>query len=131
MRISKLSICLIASASVMAFAPAAYANSTMTSVANGATVNMSVMPRSHEYSTGHKTVKLLDGSTTATKYFYSGLKKFEEGNLEDAENAFKASLRARGLDQQSLHYLVVINDKQGDDAKVAEYAKAYFDLADK
>lgn len=127
----KRSICLVASVSVMAFAPAAYANSTLTPFANGAQSNTYVAPSSNEYTTAHKSRKLLDGSTTATKYFYSGVRSFESGNLEDAEAAFKAALRARGLDQPSLHYLVVINDKQGDDAKVTEYAKAYFSLTEK
>jgi hypothetical protein len=73
--------------------------------------------------------RFLDGSETATFFFRKGVRAFDAGELDKAEEAFRASLRADGLDRLSLHYLVIINDRQGDEGSARDYADRYFALA--
>jgi len=49
----------------------------------------------------------------------------ELDNIEKAEQAFKASLRANGLYLLSIHYLAAINHRLGNDDTALEYVKAY------
>ena len=68
-----------------------------------------------------------EASETATKYFRRGVKKFEANDLEAAGLAFESVLLARGpaLDKMTYHYLVIINDKLGNQNKVEKYTEAY------
>ena len=73
----------------------------------------------------------LEGGETATSFYKAGVANFKKGDLVKSETAFEASLGAQGskaLDALALHYLTLISDKQGDEAKKEQYAKAYFDL---
>ena len=60
-------------------------------------------------------------------YFRRGVKKFEANDLEAAGLAFESVLLARGpaLDKMTYHYLVIINDKLGNQNKVEKYTEAY------
>ena len=74
--------------------------------------------------------RLLDGSETATFFYRKGVKRFEDGKLDRAEEAFRAVLRADGLDRLALHYLVIINDAQGDRATAEMYAARYAEVVE-
>ena len=136
MTILKATCLTIATASVLALAPAAYANSnnlTKTSVVNG-TSPPNIFINHTNPNTGHVPVEILGSSETATFYYKKGVKHFEKGNLEKSESAFEASLRAHGsksMDGLTLHYLTLISDKQGDEVQKQKYAQAYFDLTEK
>ena len=133
MSILKTACLSIASVSILAIAPTAFANSgniTKTAVANGTNASSKFISNNN-FTSGHKPVHLLGSSETATFFYKKGVKHFETGNLEKSESAFKAVLRAHGsksMDKLSLHYLTLINDKQGDLTSKETYAQAYFDL---
>lgn len=48
-------------------------------------------------------------SETAGFYFKVGVNNFERGELDKAEQAFKAVLRANGLNKQAHYYLALLN----------------------
>ena len=59
------------------------------------------------------------------------MRNFDKGNLEKAESAFRATLRADGsdrMDRLTFHYLTLINHQLGNKNKVNQYAEAYFKL---
>jgi len=61
----------------------------------------------------------------ATRRVYRvGVRQFEKGNLDKAENAFNAVLLANGLNQQAHYYLAKINVEQGDKETAAKHALA-------
>lgn len=75
--------------------------------------------------------RFLGSSRTATLYYKKGVKNFEKGNLEKAEQHFRASLRAhgsKGLDKATLHYLVNVSHQLGDTTKAKAYAQDYYNL---
>ena len=139
MTILKATCLTIATASVLALAPAAYANQY------GSTYNT---PGTATHSSTHGVVLSTDrnplgvifrsdnlgGSETANRLYRRGVKNFEKGNFEKSEYAFKGALRARGsknLDQLSLHYLTIIAHKQGDMFKAESYASAHNEIVKK
>jgi len=136
MKLLKTAYLTIASSSVIAIAPVAFANSgaiSQASVANGATAENIFINQTNRSngSNGHVPVYLLGSSETATRFYKTGVKHFEKGSLEKSEAAFQAVLRAHGsnsMDKLTLHYLTLINDKQGDPVAKEKYAQAYFDL---
>jgi len=76
-----------------------------------------------------KGERYLGSSRTATFFFKKGVKSFEKGNLEKADQHFRAVLRAdgsKGLDKAVFHYLANISHQQGHEAKAKEYAESYY-----
>jgi len=71
---------------------------------------------------------ILDGSITATQFYKAGIRRFNKGKFDKAEESFKAVLRANGLNKQAYFYLAKIKEQQGDSEKANEYAKAYFSV---
>ena len=65
---------------------------------------------------------ILDGSSTASHYYRVGVRQFEKGNFDKAEDAFNAVLRANGLNQQAHYYLAKINMEQGDKESATKHA---------
>jgi hypothetical protein len=136
MKLFKIACSTVASASFLAISPTAFANTghiTKTSVANGAAAP-NIFINNTNAANGHVPVHLLGSSETATHFYKKGVKHFENGNLEKSEAAFKAVLRAHGsesMDKLTLHYLTLINDKQGDHFAKEKYAQAYFELSKK
>ena len=75
--------------------------------------------------------RLPGASDTASFYYRVGVRQFEKGNLDRAEDAFNAVLRANGLNQQAHYYLVKINMEQGDKEAAAKHSsklQAYTEL---
>lgn len=134
-------VCLaIAASSIIAIAPAAYANSGnggFSSLGGGTSAGYIhyPVPGSTSESTDVKpSYVLIGGSATASRYFRQGVKNFEKGNLEKSEYAFEASLRAHGskiMDGLTFKYLTLINDQQGDEIKKEKYEQALLDLSNK
>jgi len=50
-------------------------------------------------------------SSTANYFYKLGMKHYEKGNLDKAEKAFQAVLRADGLDLEATHFLALIGVK--------------------
>ena len=135
MSVLKTACLTIASVSVLAMAPTAFAKSgniTKTSVANGVnTQNISLRGGTGGTLGGHVGPMLLNSSETATFFYKKGLKHFQKGNLEKSEYAFRAVLRADGskeMDRLTLSYLTLISEKQGNLAAKEKYAQAYSEL---
>ena len=61
--------------------------------------------------------RILNGSKTASHYYRVGVSQYEKGNFGKAEYAFKAVLRADGLDKEAIKYLSLIEQKQRDNKK--------------
>lgn len=76
------------------------------------------------------TPRIGNGSDTASFYYKLGVKNYEKGDLIEAEQAFEAVLRAKGLNQEAHHYLAFIAYKNNDDKKVEKHVKAYHGLLD-
>jgi len=55
-----------------------------------------------------------NASETASHYYRVGVRSFEKGNFQKAQEAFEAVLRADGLDKEAHHYLAVIKKSQGE-----------------
>lgn len=75
--------------------------------------------------------RYLGSSQTATLYYKKGVKNFEKGKLDKADQHFRASLRAdgsRGLDKATYHYLSNIHHKRGDELQSKKYAQAYYNI---
>ena len=66
-----------------------------------------------------------NGSETASFYYSVGVKQFNRKDMEKAERAFKAVLRADGLDKAAHHYLAVIYKEKGDIANAEKHALAF------
>ena len=132
MTYTKIAYFTIAAAAVVTHAPTAYANSTtLTSVAVGVNSPETGVSGVYRGPIHNIADRLLGSSSTATFFYKKGVKNFEKGNLEKSESAFEASLRAHGsksMDGLTLHYLTLINHKQGDEVQKKKYAQAYFDL---
>lgn len=82
-------------------------------------------------STMPKSQRIGNGSSTATKYYKFGVKYYERNDLDKAEYAFKAVLRADGLDKQALYYLAKIAEKQGNIEAANNYAKDFYEIDSK
>jgi len=67
----------------------------------------------------------LPHSSTTSYYFKVGVRNYERGSLQEAEDAFEAVIRTGELILQSIYYLARINAKQGDDELVQQYVDAY------
>jgi len=79
----------------------------------------------------HRGERYLGSTRTATFYYKKGVKNFEKGNLEKADQHFRAVLRAngsRGLNKATYHYLTNIKHKQGDQVQAKTYAEAYCNI---
>ena len=63
-------------------------------------------------------------SDTAAHYYLVGVKEFEKGNLDRAEECFNAVLLANGLDGHAHYYLEKINVEQGDKHAANKHALA-------
>ena len=82
----------------------------------------------------NKGERLFGSSTTASFFYKKGTRNFDRGNLDKAEKAFRASLRANGsigLDARALLHLIYINQQQGDGLSSEKYKQAYLQLAGK
>ena len=126
-------ITLASALACVAYAPASFANTNFGDIFYGKTSHVSNFPGRHivgitngQFPMANRT--LSNGSSTATKYYKFGVSRFEKGNLESAEKAFKAVLRANGLDKQAYYYLAKIKEKQGNQALAIEYAQAFYAL---
>lgn len=141
----------IAAASILTFAASAHANSrgvhatprvvnaqpfVCPRVDNGIGRDFALTPQPPQR---FRTVNRLHGnflgsSSTSTFFYVKGVRNFEKGNLDKAEQAFQAALRADGseaMDRLTLHFLTLIKDQQGNELAAKEYAEAYFALAEK
>ena len=119
----------IATFAALSFASTASAN-TPTSVANGLGTQPNI--QTYNYTPGHVGDTYFGSSETATFFYKKGVSKLEDGKLQKAEAAFKASLRADGsskMDKYTLHYLAYISQQQGNETQAKTYAEAYMDLA--
>lgn len=67
-------------------------------------------------------------SSTASYYYYVGVKAFERNDLQKAERAFNSSLIANGLNEESLLYLAKIAEAKGEMEKAGSYALRYHKL---
>lgn len=127
----------IVTASVLSFATSANAQSSLATtnpfLASGID-NHQEVPYLRLFDVNAQTLtgeRYLGSSRTATFFFKKGVKNFEKGKLEKADQHFRAVLRAdgsKGLDKATLHYLANINHKQGNEAKAKEYAQAYYKI---
>lgn len=106
----------------------AQANPTMTSAVNGASGTPHFDTSTPLWNTRHVGDRFLDGSETATFFYKKGVRLFEKGDFDSAKTAFRATLRANGLDRLSLHYLVIISHNQGDMSAAENYTQAYIEL---
>ena len=122
--------------SIFALAPTASANSKPYSTSTfpqaiECTYNTAANHVGGDFLGEHKAITFPGSSKTASSFYRKGVKQFDKGNLEKAERAFEASLRAHGsktMDQMTLHYLTNLNHKQGDTLAAKQYAEAYFAL---
>lgn len=139
MKIRKISILTVASASMLALPLSTSANqSNATNATNTTNAFLGHTPNK-EAEIQHLRLfdvsaqplrgeRYLGSSRTATLAFKKGVKNFEKGKLDKAARHFRAALRADGsksLDKTIYHYLANISHKQGDETKVKEYAQAY------
>ena len=67
-------------------------------------------------------------SSTASFYYFVGVKAFEKNDFNKAERAFNSSLLANGLNKESLLYLVKIAEAKGEMEKAGSYALKYHQL---
>ena len=63
-------------------------------------------------------------SDTASFYYRVGVRQFEKGNFDRAEEAFNAVLLADGLNRQAHYYLAKINIEQGDKETAVKHTRA-------
>ena len=68
--------------------------------------------------------RLSGASDTASFYYRVGVRQFEKGNLDKAEDAFNAVLLADGLNPEAHYYLEKINTEQGDKEAAAKHGLA-------
>ena len=68
--------------------------------------------------------RLSGASDTASFYYRVGVRQFEKGNFDRAEEAFNAVLLADGLNQQAHYYLAKINIEQGDKETAVKHTRA-------
>jgi len=111
----------IAALMTAGFASTAHANS----FGSGANINAANPTSAFYFSSngGVQSARVLNGSDTASHYFKVGVNQYKKGNLEKAEQAFEAVLRAKGLNKQAHYYLAKINIDQGQKTVAAEHAK--------
>ncbi|MEP6342580.1 MAG: hypothetical protein ABJ275_04630 [Maricaulaceae bacterium] len=130
---SKLSLVAVTVSSIclLAVSPASFANGFNSYGGSSSShgFNQSYSP-SISSSTGGLTSGVFEKkgrniSSTASFYYRVGVNNFKKGHMEKAERAFKAVLRADGLDTQANFYLAKIKLQEGDESKALEYAKAY------
>ncbi len=138
----------IAAASILTFAASAHANSRGVHATprvvnaqpfvcpradNGKGGNFALTPQ--RFRTGNMLHgNFLGSSSTSTFFYLKGVRNFEKSNLDKAEQAFQAALRADGskaMDRLTLHFLTLIKGQQGNEIAAKEYAEAYFALAEK
>ncbi len=137
--VSFLSATILGAALTLSFSSASFANSsnyagsTSTNTAHSSSSygrqgngvsNFYGTDRPTNFASAHSST-IGNASDTASFYYKTGVRHFEKGSLDKAEYAFKAVLRANGLNSEANYYLARINQKQGDEARAFEYAKAY------
>ena len=134
MNISKAIFHTLAIASILGLATTASASTSKTQAVRGVSVAPSgQVDLSGRYTPGHVGERLLGSSSTASFFYSKGVKNFERGNLDKAEQAFKAVLRAKGskrMDALTLRYLIHINQQQDDKFASNGYKQAYLKLAE-
>ena len=139
MKILNLSLLAFTAAGLLTVSTAAQAQS-----ANPTNTTNAFLANAAKDKTDIQTLRLFDvsalplrgerylGSTrTATLFYKKGVKNFEKGRLDKAEQHFRAVLRAdgsKGLDKATYHYLANIKHKQGDEVAYKKYAMAYYKL---
>ena len=131
MNIFKVTFNFLAVVSVLGLAATASANTRTQAVYGG---SVSAQYNAGSYTPGHRSKPLLGSSSTASFFYRKGVKSFDRGNLDKADQAFRAALRANGstaLDALTLRYLIHINQQQGDKFASKRYKQAYFKLAEK
>lgn len=77
---------------------------------------------------GDRQFRINGASETASYYYITGIRQFEKENYDRAERAFKAVLRADGLNKAALHYLVAVSVKKGDTEQAKVYAERWAEL---
>ena len=141
MKTFNVAVCALSTAIFLVVSPAANARANSTNATNTTNAFLGHTPNK-ENTVQH--LRLFDVSTqplrgerylgstrTATFFYKKGVKSFEKGNLEKAEQHFKAVIRAdgsKGLNKNTYHYLANINHKQGDVVAAKKYAEAYYNL---
>lgn len=122
-------------ATALCFAGTSHANNptqpNKTTQVLGNTVQPYAMNRSSQ-SWSSKRWHFRYGGPSETAFFFHrrGVNLYETENLDDAEIAFKASLRAQGnsLRKNTLLYLAHISKEKGDMEQAEKYAYDYFKL---
>lgn len=110
----------------IALAPAALANTAAATHFSSKSLNRNVTPISHTVPRGEVVPnRYIKGSDTANFFYRVGVTKFENGNLDAAERAFKAVLRANGSHKEAHHYLALISGEKGDKAGVIQHVQAF------
>lgn len=110
----------------LACAPAAFANSAAATHFSTKSLNSNSSSITHTVPRGVTVSdRYIKGSDTANYYYKVGVSKFEKGNLDAAERAFKAVLRAHGSRKEAHHYLALIRGKKGDMDGAAKHVQAY------
>lgn len=133
MTILKATLYSLATASLLMITPAAHADVTTSCLKETAPLQDEACIQYLRLwaASGARGETYIGSTRTATFFYKKGVKNFEKGNLEKADQHFKAALRAdgsRGLDKATYHYLTNIKHTQGDELQSEKYAKAYFDL---
>jgi len=136
MKIQKATFIAIIGLSALITSPIAHAASAPASLTTSSvkTNSISSIDVLRFNTLTHADARLYGSSSTATSFFKRGMKRFEDGKLDQAEQAFEAVLRANGskkMDKLTLHYLSHINYLQGEHDSSKQYAQAYVDLIEK
>lgn len=132
----KVTFYSFAAVAILTVSPSAYANSTNTqnpflADAISDKSDLQYLRLFDVAALTHRGDRFLGSTRTATFYYKKGVKSFEKGDLEKAEQHFRAVLRAdgsRGLDKATYHYLTNIKHKQGDSVQSKAYAQSYYNL---
>ena len=125
-----LSAALMISLSITAHANVSYNNTTASDIRS--LTGGVILQNPIRIETNALPARLIgNGSETATKFYRFGLKHYTNGELDKAEQDFKAVLRAKGLNKQALYYLAKVSQEQGKDAQAKEYAIKFHALQTK
>ena len=130
-KVSKLSVIAMAGL-FLAIPSISFSNQVDTSDdSKDATAEQETIDIHNGYTVGSRLksrIWLGDGrraSSSASYYFNLGVSRYDEQNWDEAEAAFEKVLLSNDLHKQANFYLAHINAKQGEDAKVVQYVKAY------
>ena len=134
MKIMKATLFSLAATSLLTVSASAQSNLTTNAFLAGASKDKTDIQYLRLFDVSalpNRGERYLGSSQTATLYYKKGVKSFEKGKLDKADQHFRASLRAdgsRGLDKATYHYLSNIHHKRGDELQSKKYAQAYYNI---